>query len=87
MKFIILHGLLGSKNEAYNYIHAGYIQYALAILKKTKCHAKKRNDDSLMAIISSACAFAKRVRRFHKKKSSLAKKTKTCDDYHRIRIV
>lgn len=75
-------------NEAYNYIHAGYIRHALAILKKTKIHAKKRNDNSLMAIISSACTFAKRVRRFHAAKNySLARKTKTCDDYHRIRIV
>ena len=78
-------------NEAYNYIHAGMIQQANLLIKKTWKEAKQRNDYINLSMCRSAKWFSDRVSEAEDRK--VAEKvlsdehTATIDDYQRIRIV
>lgn len=77
------------QNEAYNFIHAGYIHKALDILSMERTLAQGRSDDLLLSMISSAQAFASRVQEFHATHPrSIPRKQKSLyDDYYRIRVL
>ena len=84
-------------NEAYNYIFAGKISEALAMINSVSNDAKIRNDMLLLAVCRAARLFAKRVRKARKyytnsqgripqQKQSVDKLASTVDDFQRIRI-
>ena len=72
-------------NEAYSYIHSGYFEDALAIIRRILRTAKENGDYGLIAVCRSARLFCKRVRKVNVKDDNV-KLEDTYDELHRIRI-
>lgn len=74
-------------NEAYNFIHAGYIEKARLMIQFVRRDAVLRKDKELISMCDAATKFAERV--FHTttfRKEVFDGWTKTNDDWQRVRI-
>lgn len=81
-------------NEAYNYIHAGLIAQANALIKKTRIQAAERKDDLVLSMCRSAKWFSDRVAeaKLYALENDMGGSVEsiystTVDDYQRIRVV
>jgi hypothetical protein len=88
MHFSLLQGDVASANrclinEAYNYIHLGFFDKALFIIRKVLKNAKKDEDFELVAIARSARLFCKRVRQAAAQDVG---QDETTDELYRVRI-